>query len=72
MAGIEKRTYMYKLDHRPTPSPHPEWITADHGNDIFFMFGEPYNDRFPDLWSPEEKILSQQMMAYWANFAKTG
>ncbi|XP_068938557.1 liver carboxylesterase 1-like isoform X2 [Petaurus breviceps papuanus] len=64
-------TYMYEFQHRPSYSTNlkPETVKADHGDEIFSVFGAP----FLRGGSPkEEKKLSRTMMKYWANFAKNG
>ena len=65
-------TYMYLFDHRPSMSSYPDWVRADHGQEIPLVVGEPHLDRFPDLWTGQEKQLSMNIMKYWTNFAKTG
>ncbi|XP_036605407.1 liver carboxylesterase 1-like [Trichosurus vulpecula] len=64
-------TYMYEFQHRPSFSTNlkPETVKADHGDEIFSVFGAP----FLKGGSPEEeKKLSRTVMKYWVNFAKTG
>ena len=62
--------YQYYFDHRSTVHPWPNWTGVLHGDEINFVFGEPLNETFG--YSKEEKRLARTMMAYWANFAKTG
>ncbi|XP_043840189.1 liver carboxylesterase 1-like [Dromiciops gliroides] len=64
-------TYMYEFQHRPSFSNNlkPETVKADHGDEIFSVFGAP----FLKGGSPEEeKKLSRTVMKYWANFARNG
>ncbi|XP_044520075.1 liver carboxylesterase 1-like isoform X1 [Gracilinanus agilis] len=64
-------TYMYEFQHRPSFSENlkPETVMADHGDEIFSVFGAP----FLKGGSPEkEKKLSRTVMKYWANFARNG
>ncbi|XP_072492073.1 carboxylesterase 4A [Notamacropus eugenii] len=42
---------------------------ADHGDEINFILGTPLTKWFA---TEKEKILSRNMMKYWANFARTG
>ncbi|XP_054168668.1 acetylcholinesterase-like [Oppia nitens] len=62
--------YMYYYTHRSSQNPWPKWMGTIHGEEISFVFGEPLNPRLD--FTPEEKRLSQRIMTYWANFAKTG
>ena len=48
----------------------PSWAGVLHGYEIPFIFGEPL-DKSKNYDQFEIK-LSKRMMAYWANFAKTG
>jgi len=62
--------YAYYFTERYRSNPWPEWMGVLHGDDIFFVFGEPLkrHDNFTD----RERALSRQMITYWTNFAKTG
>ncbi|CAG2158026.1 unnamed protein product [Oppiella nova] len=62
--------YMYYFTHRTTHSPWPKWMGTIHGDEISYVFGEPLNPRLQ--FTPEERRLSERIMSYWANFAKTG
>uniref|UniRef100_A0A3B3RKU5 Carboxylic ester hydrolase n=1 Tax=Paramormyrops kingsleyae TaxID=1676925 RepID=A0A3B3RKU5_9TELE len=62
--------YLYEFQHPPAvfKNIRPSFVKADHGDDIYFVFGAPF-------WNgetTEEKELSKKMMAYWANFARSG
>nr|XP_023682879.1 fatty acyl-CoA hydrolase precursor, medium chain-like [Paramormyrops kingsleyae] len=71
--------YLYEFQHPPAvfKNIRPSFVKADHGDDIYFVFGAPF-------WNgettgseirhvtEEEKELSKKMMAYWANFARSG
>ncbi len=54
-----------------TPSKFHPGTFAFHSDDIEYVFGTL--DTRPG-WSvrPEDRKLSEQMMTYWTNFAKTG
>jgi len=41
-----------------------------HADEINYVFGEPLDPS--KGYTADEKRLSQRMMRYWANFAKTG
>jgi para-nitrobenzyl esterase len=58
---------------QPTPyppdSPQAGW-GAPHGSDIPYVFGQL--DQTPWAWTDHDRALSSMMMAYWANFARSG
>ncbi|XP_029782034.1 carboxylesterase 3-like isoform X2 [Suricata suricatta] len=71
--------FFYEFQHRPSSfgKIKPEWVKADHGAEIAFVFGGPFlTDEssllaFPEA-TEEEKQLSLTMMAQWTKFARTG
>ncbi|XP_044515654.1 liver carboxylesterase 1-like [Gracilinanus agilis] len=64
-------TYVYEFQHRASVwgNLKPEIVKADHGDDIFSVFGSPF---LKDVSPKEEKQLSRMVMKYWANFARNG
>ncbi|XP_062578520.1 acetylcholinesterase-like [Saccostrea cucullata] len=68
--GQAAGVYLYEFNHRPSVSSWPEWSGALHGDEIEFIFGLPL--RKGTKYSANEQSLSQDMMQYWAKFAKTG
>jgi len=42
-----------------------------HGDEIMFVFGEALKRFTSHNYSLEDRQLSQQIMTYWTNFAKT-
>ena len=70
MAANGSRVYMYQFTRVPqTPL---KLAGAFHGLEIFYVFGNLRADR---VSIPDDRIdlqLSQNMMRYWTNFAKTG
>ncbi|KAJ8262390.1 hypothetical protein GJAV_G00165900 [Gymnothorax javanicus] len=74
--------YLYEFQHGPTilQKKRPSFVKADHGDDLLFMFGFCFTDlnvtmdgtKLKDQCTEEELELSRTMMAYWANFARTG
>jgi para-nitrobenzyl esterase len=63
--------YRYHFELRATPSKFHPGTWAFHSDDIEYVFGTL--DTRPG-WTvrPEDRKLSEQMMGYWTNFAKTG
>jgi para-nitrobenzyl esterase len=63
--------YRYHFELRATPSKYHAGTFAFHSDDIEYVFGTL--DTRPG-WNvrPEDRTLSDQMMSYWTNFAKTG
>nr|XP_033797841.1 fatty acyl-CoA hydrolase precursor, medium chain-like [Geotrypetes seraphini]XP_033797842.1 fatty acyl-CoA hydrolase precursor, medium chain-like [Geotrypetes seraphini]XP_033797843.1 fatty acyl-CoA hydrolase precursor, medium chain-like [Geotrypetes seraphini] len=69
--------YLYQFQHRPSAygDSRPDFVKADHADEIGFVFGGPFLPTEVSLLSvatEEEKRLSRTMMKYWANFARTG
>ena len=63
--------YRYHLEMvAPVSKYHPESF-AFHSDDIEYVFGT-LDTRSGAVWRPEDRKLSDQMMSYWTNFAKTG
>uniref|UniRef100_A0A8V0YBF5 Carboxylic ester hydrolase n=1 Tax=Gallus gallus TaxID=9031 RepID=A0A8V0YBF5_CHICK len=70
-------TYLFEYQHRPTSysDTKPEYVKADHGDEVGFVFGGPYlagDISLRDEATEEEKNLSRTLMKYWANFARNG
>jgi len=63
--------YRYHFELRATPSKFHPGTFAFHSDDIEYVFGTL--DTRPG-WNvrPEDRKMSDQMMSYWTNFAKTG
>ena len=69
--------YLYEFTIRPVISKKPDYIIADHGDDIFYSFGMSNLEAFdgvpfdidPDT---DRDTAENMMMQYWASFAKTG
>jgi len=61
--------YIWDLPAPPCPAhPHP---SAFHSNDIEYVFGT-LDTRKGSVWRAEDRLLSDQVMSYWTNFARTG
>jgi para-nitrobenzyl esterase len=63
--------YRYHFELAAPPSKfHVGWY-AFHSDDIEYVFGT-LDTRPGADWRPEDRKLSDEMMSYWANFARTG
>jgi para-nitrobenzyl esterase len=66
-----KNIYRYKFDLGAPPTKSHWGSQASHADDIEYVFGTL--DTLPGVvWRPEDYALSEQMMSYWTNFARTG
>jgi para-nitrobenzyl esterase len=64
--------YRYRLDlGSPGDKNHPKAMGAFHSDDIEYVFGT-LDSRPGAVWRTEDRKLSDEMGAYWTNFAKTG
>ncbi|EPY84224.1 hypothetical protein CB1_000490073 [Camelus ferus] len=65
--------YFYEFQHQPSFSKDikPSYVKADHGDEVLFVFGNPFQGRYVKM-TEEELLLSRKMMKYWANFARNG
>jgi para-nitrobenzyl esterase len=63
--------YRYHFEQPAPPSKfHPDAV-AFHSDDIEYVFGT-LDTRPGAVWNADERKLSDEMMSYWTNFAKTG
>ncbi|MGA2807617.1 MAG: carboxylesterase family protein [Terracidiphilus sp.] len=63
--------YRYHFELRALPSKYHPGSFAFHSDDIEYVFGT-LDTRPGETVRPEDRKLSDQMMSYWTNFAKTG
>jgi len=63
--------YRYQLDLAAPPSKFHPGSYAFHSDDIEYVFGT-LDTRPGAVWRPEDYKLSDQIMSYWTDFAKTG
>ncbi|KAL3878502.1 hypothetical protein ACJMK2_030846 [Sinanodonta woodiana] len=68
--GTSQSVYMYSFEHRTSVVTWPEWMGVIHGYELDLVFGEPFREN--TTYTVEEKILSDNIMKYWTNFAKYG
>jgi para-nitrobenzyl esterase len=62
--------YVFELGS-PGDKNHPASLGAFHTDDIEYVFGT-LESRSGATWRPEDRELSERMMSYWTNFARTG
>jgi para-nitrobenzyl esterase len=64
--------YRYRFD-RPAPPEenHPQGKYAFHSDELEYVFGT-LDVRHGATWRPEDRRLSEQIVSYWTNFARTG
>ena len=66
--------HMGIFDHRCTANVrYPRLNQVPHGEEIPFLFGLPFNGSgMGSIFTKEEKALSERVITYWSNFAKSG
>ena len=71
-SAIKPNTYMYLFDYQPSFSTvaFPDWVNTPHAKEIPYVLGEPFLGRIPHEWTAEDRRVSEQTMAYFANFAR--
>ena len=67
----ESPVYRYHFELRAPPSKYHPGEFAFHSDDIEYVFGT-LDTRPGETVRPEDRQLSDEMMSYWTNFAKTG
>ena len=73
----DAKVYLYEFSTRPVISTKPDFIIADHLDDVFFTFGmsnlEMYDGMPCDMGlDGDRKRIEDATMQAWANFAKSG
>jgi len=63
--------YRYRFELPAPPSKFHPRANAFHSDDIEYVFGA-IDTRPGAVWRPEDRKLSEEMMSYWTNFARTG
>lgn len=76
-ARLQARTgtspvYVYYFGLRPPYPDEPRYASwgASHGAEVPYVFGNLDVGRMK--WRPIDRVVSQRLMDYWTNFAKTG
>jgi para-nitrobenzyl esterase len=67
----ESPVYRYHFELRALPSKYHPGTFAFHSDDIEYLFGT-LDTRPGETVRAEDSKLSDQMMSYWTNFARTG
>ncbi len=66
----KSKGFLYYFDRVP-PMPNSSRYGAYHGADLFYVF-DAMNYHGDWAWGPADQKLSDTMIGYWVNFAKTG
>lgn len=64
------RTFSYLFSMKTRIPGFPEWVGAEHAEDLQYLFGKPYS--LPLLYLPRHRDLADYMIQYWSNFARSG
>ena len=67
----DSAVYRYHFELRALPSKYHLGTFAFHSDDIEYVFGT-LDSRLGETVRPEDRKLSEEMMSYWTNFARTG
>ncbi len=67
----ESPVYRYHFELAALPSKYHPDAAAFHSDDIEYIFGT-LDTRPGETIRPEDRKLSEQMMSYWTNFARSG
>ncbi|KAK2872426.1 hypothetical protein Q8A67_022323 [Cirrhinus molitorella] len=68
--AVSGRTYSYLFSEPSRMPVYPLWMGADHADDLQYVFGKPFST--PLGYFPRHRDVSQYLISYWTNFAKTG
>ena len=68
----KSKVFVYYFNHRPPYPNSPEYpaVGASHGDELDYVFGRQESGQLP--WTPTDRKLSDAIISYWVNFAKTG
>jgi para-nitrobenzyl esterase len=64
----KSKVFLYYFAHKPPEAPNAGFTSkgASHGAEIAYVFDHGKR------WTDRDRALSEQVMTYWTNFAKTG
>nr|XP_036233175.1 neuroligin 4-like [Bactrocera oleae] len=75
-AGAQSgRCYFYVFDYQTKDGDYPQRMGTVHGEDLPYIFGAPLVDgfsHFPQNYTKSEIALSEAVIIFWTNFARTG
>ncbi|XP_072286091.1 bile salt-activated lipase-like [Pyxicephalus adspersus] len=70
MTARTGKTFSYLFSHPSRMPIYPNWVGADHADDLQYIFAKPFTT--PLAYRPQDRDVSSAMIAYWTNFAATG
>nr|XP_027219740.1 neuroligin-1-like [Penaeus vannamei] len=68
-------TFLYVFDHQTRNGDFQHRVGCVHGEELAYMWGAPLVESlsyFPSNYTQSEIKLSETMLSYWTNFARTG
>ena len=71
----QKSSYVYVFEHSTENGYYPGQFGSIHGEDLAYIFGMPLvggTYHFVHNYTLAEQRLSEHIMSFWVNFAKTG
>jgi neuroligin len=71
----QKSSYVYVFEHSTENGYYPQQFGSIHGEDLAYIFGMPLvggTYHFVHNYTQAERRLSEHIMSFWVNFAKTG
>lgn len=69
------KCFFYVFDYQTKDGDYPQRMVTVHGEDLPYVFGAPLVDgfsHFPSNYTKSEVALSEALMVFWSNFARTG
>ncbi|XP_055695140.1 neuroligin-4, Y-linked-like isoform X1 [Lutzomyia longipalpis] len=78
LPGQEKsgpNCFFYVFDYQTKEGDYPQRMGTVHGEDLPYVFGAPLVDgfsHFPHNYTKAEVALSESLILFWSNFARTG
>ncbi|XP_032512179.2 neuroligin-4, Y-linked-like isoform X2 [Danaus plexippus] len=73
--GRPTKTFFYVFDYQTKNGYYPQRMGAIHGEELPYIFGAPLVDgfgHFPENYTKFETALSESIMLFISNFARTG
>ncbi|XP_045453566.1 neuroligin-4, Y-linked [Melitaea cinxia] len=74
-SALRRNSYLYVFDYQTKYGDYPQRQGCIHGEELPYIFGAPLVGglaHFPRNYTKSEVSLSESVMLYWGNFAKTG